>query len=512
MRFILTFLLLFVCTASHAAPNFELANPPGPMPVGFQVVQQYDFSRVFLGDVDPVTGRANTGERARPIQTLVWYPATRSGKAMRYGDYLQLTGSEIAFKRSSEEARAAAEAFIRDEYVSESGPEQARQELDAPVRARRDAGAAGGRFPVVIYAPSISAPAAENADLCEYLASHGYIVIASPSVGPRSRQMPNDLEGAETHAADIAFLIAYAHTLSNADASRIAVIGYSWGGIANVLAAARDSRIKALVNLDGSVRVYPELVAAAKYVNPERFTTPMLYVAARPASIEELARRGKPVASFLNDMKYADLYKLTMYPMEHFAFSSTYLRFASEPRFNQYSRAEVNRAHGWTLMYAKRFLDAYLKDDAAALAFLKAAPAAHGLAAHAATMEARPAAGQPASRERFAAALARQGFQHASAVYRSIYGQDNKARLAEAELNSWGYGLLRVGETAAALAIFRLATELYPGSANTFDSLADASQQSGDKEGAILNYRRALSLDPGSENARKRLEALGAPL
>lgn len=509
MRTVLKLALLIVTPLSQAAPNFEFPLTPGPMPVGFRVIQQYDYSRAFRKDLDPVTGQAIKSERARPIQTLVWYPATRSGTALRYGDYLQLAGSELDFDRNTREARAAADTFIRAEYVSESGPEQAQQEMQAPMRARRDAVAARDKFPVVIYAPSISAPAAENADLCEYLASHGYIVIASPSVGQASRQMSNDLAGAETQAADIAFLISYAHTLPAADPSRIGVVGYSWGGMANVLAAARDSRIKALVNFDGSVRYYPDLIASAKYASAERLAAPMLYVAARPLSLEELAKRGKPAASFLNDMKYADVYKLTMYPMEHFAFSSTYLRFASDARFNQYSREQVNRSYSWSATYAQRFLDAYLKNDAAARAFLRAAPADNGIAAHAATMEVRLAVAPPPSREQFAAALARQDFRNAHAAYRAMFGQNGEARLTESELNGWGYALLGTGEIGRAVEIFRLATEIYPASANAFDSLAEAFERSGDQANAILNYQRSLHLDPKNDNARKRLAALG---
>ena len=509
MRIVLTVVLFFASSLGYAASVFEFPLAPGPLPVGLRVVQQYDHSRVFLGEVDPVTGRAAKGERSRPIQTLVWYPATRSGNAMRYGDYLQLIGSELDFALGKEAARAAADTVVAEEYLSESGPEQGRKVLEGAMRAQRDAHALPGRFPVVIYAPSISAPAAENADLCEYLASHGYIVIASPSVGPRSRMMPNDLEGAQTGAEDIAFLISYAHTLPHADPGRIGVAGFSWGGISNVFAAARDSRIKALVNLDGSVRYYPDLVAAAKYVTPERVTAPMLYVAARPSSREDFANTGKPVHSFLNDIKYADLYKLTMYPMEHFAFSSTYLRFATEARFNQYPRADVNRAYGWTVTYVKHFLDTYLKEDAAARTYLAAEPARHGIAAYAATMEHRPAVQRP-SRERLAAALARQGFQNAHAAYLAIYGQDKAPGLPETELAGWGFALQRTGDMKSAIEIFRLNTRLYPASANAFDALAAAFARNGDKNEAILNYRRALSLDPNSENPRKQLEAMGA--
>jgi dienelactone hydrolase len=55
--------------------------------------------------------------------------------------------------------------------------------------------------------------------------------------------------------------IGQAHAMPQADLSRIAVAGFSWGGLANVLAAARDDRIRALVSLDGSVRRYTQLAA-----------------------------------------------------------------------------------------------------------------------------------------------------------------------------------------------------------------------------------------------------------
>jgi dienelactone hydrolase len=511
MRILPTIVLLLASNLSQAASNFSFPNPPGPFKVGLRVVHQYDQARAFRGDADPVTGKPVAGEKARPVQTLVWYPASGSGSPMVYGDYLRLTGSEVDFDRSDAQVRRAADIYVRNMYASESGPEQAQEELKGAMRARRDAAPANGKFPVVIYAPSISAPAAENADLCEYLASHGYVVIASPSMGPRSREMPSDLDGAEAGAADIAFLIAYAHTLPHTDPGKVAAMGYSWGGIANVLAAARDSRIKALVDLDGSVRYYPELVAAAKYVTAQTVTAPMLFVAQRPMSLEQVAQRGKPAASFLNEMKYADLYKLTMYPMEHFSFSSTYLRFAPAGRFNQYPRAEVNRAYGWTADYVRHFLDAYLKDDAAARTWLSAAPAQHGIPSYAATMEARLATARPASRATMAAELARRGFDHADEVYQAMRKQDAAFQLKEAELNEWGYALLGAGDTGAAVAILRLATVLYPDSANAYDSLADGFEQHGDKPNAVKNYRRSLQLNPDNANARQHLSALGAP-
>jgi len=512
MRRLTTLVLLLASGLAQAAAPFTFPNPPGPFAVGFRVVNQYDHARAYQGEFDAVTGKAVEGERARPIQTLVWYPAAANGKPMVFGDYLALTGSEDDFTRSEVRQRTLAAELIQANYLSESGPEQGRAALAGAMRARRDASPARGKFPVVIYAPSIGAPAAENPDLCEYLASHGYVVIASPSLGPHGRTMPNSLDGVETQAADIAFLSAYAHTLPQADTGRLAVAGYSWGGIANVFAAARDSRIKALVNLDGSVRYYPELVAASKYVTPQSAAAPMLFLAARPLSLEDIARRGKPAASFLNDMKYADLYTLTMLPMEHFAFSSTYLRFAPERRFNQYPRTDVNRAFGWSADYILHFLDVYLKDDPKARAWLAQPPAEHAIPAYAATMEARPAAAKPPGRMQLAKALAQRGFEHAHDAYQAMHTREPAFELKDAELIEWGYALLHAGQTAQAVEIFKLATLLYPSSWNAFDSLAEAYELRGDKPNAILHYQRSLQLDPRNDNARQHLQGLGAPL
>ena len=60
----------------------------------------------------------------------------------------------------------------------------------------------------------------ENLDLCEYLASQGYVVLASRSLGPRSTLMTVDVEGVEAQAADIAFLANYARSLPQADMSK----------------------------------------------------------------------------------------------------------------------------------------------------------------------------------------------------------------------------------------------------------------------------------------------------
>lgn len=51
----------------------------------------------FAGAVD-VAGRRYRGEVARPVQTLIWYPAQKSARpTVRFGDYLALFATEDNF-------------------------------------------------------------------------------------------------------------------------------------------------------------------------------------------------------------------------------------------------------------------------------------------------------------------------------------------------------------------------------------------------------------------------------
>src|ERR1700760_4191708 len=73
---------------AQSALRFTL--PFGPYAVGFKAVDQYDYSRTF-GDAVDQDGHPVSGERARPIQTSVWYPAASSNaQKMLYAEYLEL--------------------------------------------------------------------------------------------------------------------------------------------------------------------------------------------------------------------------------------------------------------------------------------------------------------------------------------------------------------------------------------------------------------------------------------
>src|SRR5260370_37445148 len=81
-------------------PRFRFTEKPGPHPVGLKVVEQYDYSRTYRPITDEL-GKPFVGDRARPLQTLVWYPSQRSSeKPMTVGDYSRLAATATDFGTS----------------------------------------------------------------------------------------------------------------------------------------------------------------------------------------------------------------------------------------------------------------------------------------------------------------------------------------------------------------------------------------------------------------------------
>lgn len=489
--------------AADPTPHFALTQPFGPHAVGLKVVDQYDYARVYRARVDSL-GQPTRGERARPLQTLVWYPAEASATApVTVGDYAKLVETETHFD---------APDTAKKPWIAQMGAS-----LTAPMHAVRDAPLAAGRYPVVIYAPSLSSTAWENADLCEYLASHGYVVIASPSLGVSTRDMTDDLAGANTQAADISFLIGYAHTLADADLSEVAVAGFSWGGLANLFAAARDNRIDALVALDGSLRYFPGVVQQAGDVNPAHLTLPLLYFTEGPLSIETLAnykglKSGAP--SVLNAWTHGDLLTVHMLGMVHQEFASMFYRNPSFwEGFHYAQKADYGPEDGVTsygvmARYTLAFLDAYLKHDAAGMAYLKRTPAQNGVPKHLVDASFRPAQGIAPTLAAFRARLGQEGFANAEAIYTEIKQQQPYFVLPQQPMDTWGWDLMLAGHHDQAIAILKLNTAIYPKSPDAFTSLGVVYAASGKKALAAQSFKQALALDPGNAGAAGQLKLL----
>ena len=86
----------------------------------------------------------------------------------------------------------------------------------------------------------------------------------------------------------------------------------------------------------------------------------------------------------------------------------------------------------------------------------------------------------------------------------------NRRDLLEPLVNAKGYDLLNEKKYKESIEIFKLNTFAFPKSSNAFDSLGEAYLESGDKKGAIENYKKSLELDPDNGNAREVLKKIQA--
>jgi tetratricopeptide (TPR) repeat protein len=104
-----------------------------------------------------------------------------------------------------------------------------------------------------------------------------------------------------------------------------------------------------------------------------------------------------------------------------------------------------------------------------------------------------------------------QGIEAALAHYSTLkerFLEAGSYDFREGALNAFGYQLLGVDAPRAAVEVFRLNAELFPESANVWDSLAESLDRAGDAAGAIRGYQKSLAIDPDNENAREQLRRL----
>lgn len=80
--------------------------------------------------------------------------------------------------------------------------------------------------------------------------------------------------------------------------------------------------------------------------------------------------------------------------------------------------------------------------------------------------------------------------------------------VSEGRLNSLGYGLMEDGRLDEAIQLLELNTRLFPQSGNTWDSLAEGYMNKGDRDRAIMYYKKSLEIDHSNENAVRMLERL----
>ena len=101
-----------------------------------------------------------------------------------------------------------------------------------------------------------------------------------------------------------------------------------------------------------------------------------------------------------------------------------------------------------------------------------------------------------------------EGLEASLARVRELRSEGANIYVEESSLNGIGYYFMGQGDIPGAIEIFRLNVDLFPESANVYDSLGEAYMKNGEKAQAIANYKKSLELNPENTNAAEMLDEL----
>tara|TARA_Y100000590_G_scaffold75685_1_gene83558 strand:- start:2059 stop:3447 length:1389 start_codon:yes stop_codon:yes gene_type:complete len=256
----LMFLWLTAFLLPILIPMVKLPVPTGPFSVGTVLYHWTDTSRTEWFTDDP--------EDLREVPVQLWYPAFPEVDAdpTPYIDHIDLRAEAIG-------ERVGLPAFMMGHLNLIS------------THSVMNASAREGNFPLILFSHGLGGMRAQNTVLMEELASHGYIVAAMdhpfdanttvfPTIERDESQRVADYRSSipegtadsvwleirnrqlDTRIADVRFVLNQLQTVftplqNNIDFTRVGISGHSFGGATAVLTAIKDSRIRAVVALDG---------------------------------------------------------------------------------------------------------------------------------------------------------------------------------------------------------------------------------------------------------------------
>lgn len=476
----------------------------GPYPVGFTHKVISDPSRTYQKIYDYSTERI-----ARPIPVSFWYPAredTSASEPLKVLDYFRILKQEEEWEHLPDEQ-------LLNWFYYQKTPSNQRH-LEEKTEGFSQRAFAEGSFPVILYAPSFQASSVENFALCEYLASHGYLVIASPSRGSETRWFAKAEKEIETQARDMEFLMAEALKHPLADASKIAGMGFSFGGLAGVLTLMRNDRFKAFASLDGTERYQESVLKVSPFFDYAKLDVPYMHMAQKNIPDNILEADGIPPGlnttfNLYDSITKSQAYRLKFHNLTHSYFSTTGVLFEKRDPRQDKSDPQIMESYRWVSIYAKTFFDAFLKEDAQALEFLNKAPTENGIPPGLISSQTKLPQTEPMGFEDFNDLAAQQHYEKLSTLYESLLAKDPDLILPENNLNTLGLQLVFNPEKGEeGIELLRFATEMYPESANLLDSLAEAYLFLGEEENALVYFKKSLKLNPQNQNAVQRIKEL----
>ncbi|WP_127136828.1 prolyl oligopeptidase family serine peptidase [Flagellimonas oceanensis] len=507
MRLLIGITCIVLVTTSYGQTSLKGINlKAGEHKVGFRHYTIDDSTRTYR-----IHNEFNNRYIERPIPISIWYPAKiedENSQQLTVLNYLEVLKEE-------EEWKNLPNYFLLDWFPYLWNTPQNKSHLSEKVNAFSNPAYLGENFPVVVYAPSYQASSIENFALFEYLASNGFVVISSPSRGTNTRWLEGGTtKDMETQSRDVEFLLKEIRNHKNIDSEKIALMGFSFGGLSNAITIMKNKNISAIVSLDGTERYNYPVLENSSYFNLDRFTIPYIHFAQKKIPKEVITSDKIPEElnykfQLYDSLKYSTIYRYRFHDLTHSYFSSFGVLFTNRDKRQDKSDDEIMTSYNLLCHHTLQFLNATLKNDKKARDFIENKPVENGFSESLVSKQTKRAIEKDFTYKDFNDLALKQDYQNLIPLYEKTVTKHPNLQLQEGMLNMLGLRLSFDSKKAKqGVNVFLLALHLYPKSANLYDSLAEGYLFMGKKEKAIESFEKSLELNPQNQSAIDRLEQL----
>jgi dienelactone hydrolase len=498
---ILVFFQVWSVKGQTSLKEINLKN--GEYNVGFKHYTMIDSTRTYQIENDFNNQLIN-----RPIPISIWYPAktnNSNSKQLTVLDYLEILKEE-------EESENLPNELLLDWFPDLGDTPQNRAHLSEKVNALSNANFLEGKFPVVVYAPSYQASSIENFALFEYLASNGFVVISSPSRGTDTRWLEGGTtKDMETQSRDVEFLLKEIHKYEYIESDRIALMGFSFGGLSNAITVMKNKSINAVVSLDGTERYNYPVLEKSPYFNLDKFNIPYIHFAQKDIPEEVLTSDKIPAElnykfQLYDSLKYSNVYSYKFHDLTHSYFGTIGVLFSYRDKRQDKSDDKIMASYKLLSQHTLQFLNATLKNEENAKGFIENSSDKNSISENLISKKMKKSLKKEFN---FNDLALNQGYRDLIPLYKKAVAKHPTLKLDEGMLNALGLRLsFNAGKMEQGINVFLLAVHIYPKSANLYDSLALAYLYKKDIKNAISNYKKSLELNPENQNAIDKLKQL----
>lgn len=504
---------LFLCicvlvSCSQSGPSGESESFSdflgyGAYDVGFRSIYAIDLSRadVPFSDWDGKLYSDNLNLKGRAVPLHIWYPGKAFGQALPFEHFAMLINRKSAGQKPEALRELSIQSLIDQANALKGADDLTEKDLQKLFQLQTNSylniEPVEGKFPLIIF-PNGTSPANQSA-MCEYLASHGYVVVGMALKGRYAHVVDASVRGLEVAVDDLAFGLEQLLTLPNVDSDQIALIGNAISSSFCAALASRNQKIKALVSLEGGFlsRFEQNILEETVFYEPQSMSLPILAIYAPHPSISP---------EYIYPLRYSERY------FAHFP-KMTEFHFLNFGLFDEYVPGIIGEAKGSTkegFQVASElilsFLNAKVKNQAEGLAQMYSESSYESVIDTLFKLEGLvPPPNLAVLKDLFL----NQGFEAIESVFNSHVEQGDQQPFSKQffhDVRDW-LAWKKDPDYIHRARLYELAVTSYPESSLHHYYLAHYLKRTGKDQAAISYFQKTLELLPGDkeiDTARKK--------